>query len=203
MAELQIFTDSAWDQGAMNLLREGTAAQRLLFPARMLASVLGTAPADPIFAQADIAFGQPDAASVMKSQRLRWLHLTTAGYTRYDTPEFRAHVAASGLVVSNSSRVYAEACAQHVFAFMLAQSRRLPEALPAHCANNSPEWAYLRNASTCLEGQRAVILGFGVIASRLIEMLAPFHLEITAYRRQPRSPPPITSSTSSPKTPPP
>jgi phosphoglycerate dehydrogenase-like enzyme len=186
MADLQIFTDSRWDEGAMKLLREGTAPHRLLFPAQMLDSVLVSAATDPIFAEADIAFGQPDAASVMKSDRLRWLHLTTAGYTRYDTPEFRAHAARRGLLVSNSSRVYAEACAQHVLAFMLAESRHLPEALPAHCPNNSPEWGRLRNTSFHLQGQSAVILGYGVIAARLIEMLAPFRMAITAYRRQPR-----------------
>jgi len=35
--------------------------------------------------QADIAFGQPDANQVIAVDRLRWVQLTTAGYTRYDT----------------------------------------------------------------------------------------------------------------------
>ena len=37
---------------------------------------------------ADVAFGQPDAVQCMACPRLRWVEVTTAGYTRYDTPEF-------------------------------------------------------------------------------------------------------------------
>jgi phosphoglycerate dehydrogenase-like enzyme len=147
---------------------------------------LSVAAADPAMEQADIVLGQPDAAGVSKSKRLRWLQITSAGFTRYDTPEFRAAAKARGLMVTNSSSVYAEACAEHAFAFMLAQARQLPAALQTHSANGSSEWLQLRNASSCLRKQEAVILGFGTIASRLIEMLDPFQMKITAMRRQPR-----------------
>ncbi len=136
--------------------------------------------------EADIMVGQPAVEGVLKSQRLRWLHITSAGFTRYDTPEFRAAAKSRGLVVTNSSMVYAEACAEHVFAFMMAQARQLPEALRLRCANGSEAWTKLRNASHCLRNQEVVILGFGAIAARLVAMLAPFQMKITAMRRQPR-----------------
>ena len=107
--------------------------------------------------------------SIARSENLRWIHISTAGFTRYDTPEFRAMVAERGLVVTNSSSVYARACAEHVFAFMLAQSRRLPQALRSHAANGDAEWLRLRGESVSLHGQNLVILGFGGIASQLGE----------------------------------
>jgi phosphoglycerate dehydrogenase-like enzyme len=61
------------------------------------------------------AFGQPDIESITRSEKLKWLHISTAGFTRYDTPGFRALVAERGLIVTNSSSVYASACAEHVF----------------------------------------------------------------------------------------
>jgi hypothetical protein len=34
--------------------------------------------------EAAIAFGQPDPDTVFASPHLRWIHLSSAGYTRYD-----------------------------------------------------------------------------------------------------------------------
>lgn len=186
MHPLRIFCDARFPDSALKLLCDGIAPHRLLFPQRPGDSPLVVAAPDPAITQADIAFGQPDAKSVMKSERLRWLQISSAGFTRYDTPEFRGAAAAKGLVVTNSSTVFAEPCAEHVFAFMLAQARQLPLALQTNCASISPDWTRLRSASFCLQNQEVVILGFGAIAARLVEMLAPFHMKITAMRRHPR-----------------
>ena len=60
-------------------------------PARaLLAAGLAPHTITDSLSAADIAFGQPDAAGVMESARLRWVQVSSAGYTRYDTPEFRA-----------------------------------------------------------------------------------------------------------------
>ena len=185
MPNLHIYCDAHFTAGALALLQSGVAPHELVLPGSKGASVLGVAPADPAMLQAEIAFGQPDAAGVLQAKGLRWLQLTSAGFTRYDTAEFRTAAQAQGLIVTNSSSVFAEPCAEHVFSFMMANARKLPEALGRQCANDSPEWAELRNAS-CLLGQRVVILGYGTIAARLIELLAPFHMTITAMRRQPR-----------------
>jgi phosphoglycerate dehydrogenase-like enzyme len=186
MPELQIYCDAHLGDKATRLLREGVGSHRLILPEQRGKSVLSVAPADSSIFQADIALGQPDVESVLKSERLRWLQITSAGFTRYDTAEFRVAAKARGLVVTNSSSVYAEACAEHVFAFMLAQARQLPLALKSRCAGGTVPWNELRNNSRCLQGQEVVILGFGTIASRLIEMLAPFQMKITAMRRTPK-----------------
>lgn len=186
MAALKIFRDPHLGETAARLLREGTAPHELIVPENRAASALAKPEPDPAFSLADIAFGQPDLEDIRGSGRLKWIHLSTAGFTRYDTPEFRALAAGRGLIVTNSSSVYAAACAEHVFAFMLAQARKLPRALRSRAANGSPEWLRIRGDSVSLHGQSVVILGFGGIASRLVKLLAPFEMKITAMRRHPR-----------------
>ena len=186
MSTLQIFCDARFGEREFQLLREGIAPHRLLLPREAGASVLAVSAHDPAICEAGIAFGQPAVESVRLAEGLRWLQVSTAGFSRYDTPEFRALAAARGLVVTNSSSVYAEACAEHVFAFMLAEARQLPAALASRCPNGSEEWLRLRDASFCLQDQEVVILGFGTIAARLIELLAPLRMRITAVRRQAR-----------------
>lgn len=165
----------------------GIAPHRVVFAAKTSESVLSHAAADSRFAGVDIAFGQPDVAAVLQSEQLRWIQLTSAGYTRYDTAEFRAAVKARDVVVTNSSGVYAAPCAEHILAFMLAQSRRLPLALSTRCANGSPEWTGIRYTAASLHNQKVVLLGFGAIAARLLELLRPFQMQIVAFRRRARS----------------
>lgn len=182
----RIFSDSRLSESSASLLWAGVAPHELIIPATLATSVLAKSEADPAFLQADIAFGQPDLESITRSENLKWIHVSSAGFTRYDTPEFRAMVAKRGIIVTNSSSVYAAACAEHVFAFMLAQARKLPQALRSHAANGDAEWFKLRGDSVSLRGQSVVILGFGGIASHLGKLLAPFEMQITAMRRNPR-----------------
>ena len=170
----------------MRELREGVAPHELLLSSQLSASVLTEGAADPRLREAEIAFGQPDARAVLESPRLQWVNLTSAGYTRYDTPEFRAAVTERGLILTNSSTVYAEACAEHALAFILAQARQLPTALQSGAASGTPEWLSLRHSSPLLRGQRAILFGYGAIAARLAAMLAPFHMKVVAVRRQSR-----------------
>ena len=186
MSALCIFCDAPLSDSTLQFLKEGIASHELVSPPRAVQSVLARAEPDSALRTADIAFGQPDIANVMESERLRWIQLTSAGYTRYDTPDFRSWARSRGVIVTNSSGVYAEACAEHVFAFMLAQARLLPHALGVRCESGSPQWMELREGSVLLQGQSAVILGFGAIAARLLQLLSPFEMEVIAMRRNPR-----------------
>ena len=186
MKTLKIVCDQPLSAAAWRLLAAGVAPHEVIRPAKPAGSVLDKSAHDPAFDEADVAFGQPDAASVRGSARLRWLHLASAGYTRFDTPEFRAFAVGRGLPVTNSSSVYAAPCAEHVFAFMLAQARGLPVALGVQCAGGSPRWNELRSGCVSLSGQKVLILGYGAIALRLLELLRPFGMQISAYRRRAR-----------------
>ncbi len=185
---MKIFSDTQFSDLALGLLEHEVAAlgHDLIFPHELSTSVLAQGPDDPSFADAEIAFGQPDVKSVLGNPKLQWVHLTSAGFTRYDTPKFRAAAQARGLILTNSSTVYAEACAEHVFAFMLAQCRQLPWALNSRAANGTEEWLRLRNAAPLLRDQQVLILGYGAIATRLAAMLKPFECPVVAVRRHPR-----------------
>ncbi|HEX3799858.1 MAG TPA: D-2-hydroxyacid dehydrogenase [Verrucomicrobiae bacterium] len=186
MKMLKIFSDAPLTDSALKLLKTGVGTNELIFPSKPGNSVLAKSEADPTFAEAEVAFGQPDLLNIAGSSRLRWMHLTSAGYTRYDTPEFRSLAKTRGLIATNSSTVYAQPCAEHVLAFMLAQARRLPSALGSNCASGSPEWVDFRGTSTLLLRQKVVLLGFGAIAVKLAEMLRPFEMDLVALRRQAR-----------------
>ena len=118
------------------------------------------------------------------SARLRWTHLNTAGYARYDTDDVRTALRARGAILTNSSRVYAEPCAEHVLAFMLANGRQLLQAHGIQRTVRSWPTAELRASSRLLSGQVALLLGFGAIGRRLTELLSPFGMTIIAVRRQ-------------------
>ena len=140
-------------------------------------------PPDPALIDADVAFGQPDPQTVLESPRLRWIHLTSAGYARYDTDEFRSRLSTRNAVLTNSSHVYSEPCAEHAFAFMLANARQLLPSFQVQLTDRSWPTAPRRVASRLLLGQTVALLGFGAIARRLVELLAPFEMKIFALRR--------------------
>lgn len=184
-APLTIHTDTPLDAEGFAKLAAGVAPHRIVTPSSARSSVLSAPEPDPAFREADIAFGQPAIEDIVGSEKLRWLHVSTAGFTRYDTPEFRAMAKERGLVVTNSSTVYAVACAEHAMAFLLGWARRLPEALASQAADGEDEWKQLRANSRLMAGQKVVILGYGGIARELVKRLVPFEVEIVATRRRP------------------
>lgn len=184
---LTIWTNAVFSEADRQLLIEGARPHSIVFARSASASVLVAGAADPDLPKADIAFGQPDAGQCLACPRLRWVEVTTAGYTRYDTPEFREEFQARGAAFSNVSDVFADPCAQHVLAMMLALGRRL---LPSYEDQRTTRaWGYTqrRYDSRLLTGQSVLLLGYGAIGRRLAELLAPFGMQISAVRRQVRS----------------
>lgn len=186
MNPLKIYSDTPLGESAMRHLEQGCLDHELVFPEKMADSVLGQSIAGPEITAVDVAFGQPELASVLSAEKLKWLHLSSAGYTRYDHPEFREEMVKRGIRVTNSSSVYADACVDQVMSFIMAQSRQLLPNLASRCAAGTAEWFGLRESAVPLRHQRVLILGYGTIARRLIEVLAPYQMEIVAVRRQPR-----------------
>jgi phosphoglycerate dehydrogenase-like enzyme len=67
---------------------------------------------------------------------------------------------------------------------MLALSRQLPASLASQMQGHTwPQWE-LRGVSHLLNGQTALLLGFGAIALRLSALLAPFEMKLIGVRRQ-------------------
>lgn len=178
-----IWCNASFRPEAEELLQQGLGGHRLIRPQTAQASNLTAGGADPLLEQADIAFGQPDPRQIPALPKLKWIHLTSAGYSRYDEEVFRAEMRRRNAILTNSSSVYAEPCAQHVLAMMLALARRLPQALEEQRGERAWNWAALRRGSYLLNGQSAVLVGYGAIARRLVELLTPFQMNLTAVRR--------------------
>lgn len=163
-----------------------TAGHRLIVSPKASPMVLAAGADDPTLTEADVAFGQPDVAQAMTCPRLKFVELSTAGYTRYDRDDFRAAMQARGVPVTNASQVFADPCAQHVLAQMLALERNL---LVQFRNQHGPrEWRYLDDRFTngTLTHRTVLLLGFGAIGRRLAALLQPFGTRVTAYRRTPR-----------------
>lgn len=184
---LTIWCNAKFNDAVTRQLTEGTRAHRLIFSSQASANVLQAGMTDPELGKADIVFGQPVAEECLRYTKLRWVEVTTAGYTRYDTPEFREAFRARGAALTNASGVFADPCAQHVMAMMLALGRSL---LPSHRDQLTDHaWHYTerRYESRLLTSQTVVLLGFGAIGRRLAELLAPYGMKLYAVRRSVRS----------------
>src|SRR3954471_22085842 len=108
-APLTIFVNQTFPDDAANaLLKDSLAAHRVLFAGATTTSNLAASAHDPAIDQADVAFGQPDPASVIAATKLKWVHLTSAGYDRYDRDDVRTALRSRGGALTNSSGVYEE-----------------------------------------------------------------------------------------------
>jgi len=180
---LNLWCNAQFPETAMDELRAGIGTDRLLLSSARQKLNLAAGQADPLLVEADVAFGQPDPNQITDLSNLRWTHLTTAGYTRYDTAEVRTALSRRGAALTNSSSVYSEPCAEHVLSMMLALVRQLPQCLNDQLTTQSWKAAEHRRNCRLLEGQTALILGLGAIAHRLIELLQPFRMNLVAVRR--------------------
>lgn len=190
MNPLKIWCNAALSPAALAELRKGLVGHDLRMAKDSASNLSVSSDADGL-GNAEVVFGQPDPAQVIESSSVKWVQITSAGYTRYDTPEFREKIEEGGRTFTNSSSVYDEPCAQHLLAFMLAIARQLPAALIAQ--REGPRWAFdeIRPKTRLLQDQTVLILSFGAIAQRLVELLSPFGLNIVGVRRHVRGDEPV------------
>jgi len=186
-----IWTNTSFNDELTNYLAAGVAPHRLVYASKTNASNLMSSPLDPLLAEADIAFGQPDAGQVVQLENLKWVHLSSAGYTAFDRDEVKEPLQARNAALTNSSGVYDEPCAQHAMAMMLALARQLPASLQTQFADHAWPITKRRDESFLLNGQTALIFGFGAIAIRLCELLAPYKMNLIGVRRHPAGNEPV------------
>jgi phosphoglycerate dehydrogenase-like enzyme len=183
MQSLTLWTNFAMGPDKLAALQAQLAPHTLLYHS-------GKDP-DPRMDWAQVAFGQPDLQQLVQSTHLRWLHISTAGYDRYDREELRESLKARGAIMTNSSSVFAEPCAQHLLAMMLSMTRRLNEALDNQRGPRAWICEEIRSRSRLLGDQNVLMAGYGAIARRLTELLAPFRPSIIAARRAVRGDEPV------------
>jgi phosphoglycerate dehydrogenase-like enzyme len=189
MNPMTIWCNGKFEEAVLKRLREGAGAHTLVVSAAAKASVLAAGSPDPALLEAEIAFGQPAPADCIRSTRLKWAQLTSAGYTRYDTGELRENFRGKGAALTTSSGVFADPCAQHLLAMMMALNRDLLGAYREQTTERGWRHKAQRQNSRLLTGSTVVLLGFGAIGRRLAHLLAPFACTVYAVRRQTRSEP--------------
>jgi phosphoglycerate dehydrogenase-like enzyme len=134
--------------------------------------------------RAEVAFGQPPVEGMLASKMLRWVHISSAGYTTYDRAEVWAGLKQRGVAFTNSSSVFDEACAEHVLAMMLGLNRLLPRCVERQRSARAWPEKGMRGGMRLLRGQSVIMYGYGAIGKSSARMLAPFEMEIVGVRRR-------------------
>jgi phosphoglycerate dehydrogenase-like enzyme len=190
MTGLTIWANPFLSASAGELLLRSTAHHKLILDEKP-EHVLDVGISDPRLSQSEIVFGQPDPGAIVQSEKLRWLHLSSAGYARYDTEEIRNALKKRAAVMTNSSSVFDEPCAEHLMAWLLADARQLfPSYDNQRGARGWPQ-NDLRENTRLLADETFFIVGYGAIGRRLTELLAPYPVRVIGYRRTPQVGSPI------------
>ena len=100
-------------------------------------------------------------------------------FTGSPTGKVTAAQIEAGLLVSNWGTTVAPFVAEGGLAMILAALRRL-HVYAADVADNHG-WAGIRAEGATLHGKRVAVHGFGGVARALIDLLAPFHVELTVH----------------------
>lgn len=187
--QLKIWCNTTFNASATASLCAALEARghSLHFSASASGAVLKEGRADEQLLLADVAFGQPAISDCLRSSSLAWVHVSTAGYARYDTEDFRENLLTRRVALTNSSSVFADSCAHHVLAMMLGAARQLNASLLAQVGDRAWGYETQRYACRVLTGTSVLMLGYGAIGRRLKELLAPFACKLYAVRRQTRS----------------
>jgi phosphoglycerate dehydrogenase-like enzyme len=171
------------DEAERYLIRETKDHQLTILPPG--GDVLQVGTIDQRLRESDIAFGQPNPGDLQASSRLRWVHISSAGFTRYDTPELRAGFSERQVILTNSSAVFSEPCAQHALGWLLAEARQFYPAFRTQLTDRAWRQNEIRSRCHLLGEQTILIVGFGSIGHRLAELLRPFGAAVFGYRRNP------------------
>lgn len=182
---MKIWCNALFPAESKARLREAVGDHHIVFADELTntPSVGNSIPSSELPADADIAFGQPDANQLMQSPALRWAHLNSAGYTAYDREDFRAAFKQQNKILTNSSDVYSEPTAEHAVSLVYAMARQLPQSMTNQLGERGWPFYPTRAASRLLKGQTVLLLSFGHIARRVAELLAPLGMNIVAVRR--------------------
>lgn len=119
--------------------------------------------------------------ALARAGSLRWVHIHSAGA---DRPIFR-ELLARGVQVTTSSGANARVVAHSALAGLLALARRLPQLWEAQ---RERRWAPLLQDGLPrdLEGQHAVLVGWGPIGQQLAGLLQALGLRVSVVRQQDR-----------------
>ena len=179
---LTVWTNQDLEPAKLKWLQDQIAPHTLVVSNASKVNNLSAGGQDQTCTHADIAFGQPSVEDLLAPNSLKWIHITSAGFTRFDRSDLGETLRARETPFTNSSSVYDDPCAQHALALMLCHNRRLLASATNHASHN---WAYneLRPIERVLHNENVLIVGYGAIGLRLTELLSPFGCTVKGVRR--------------------
>ncbi len=131
-------------------------------------------------AEIEIAAGGFPHDLLSQARNLRWLQQWGAGadwLLRY--PE----AVELPFILTNASGVHAIPISEHIFAFLLAFARDLPNAFRGQCRR---EWrSYQEQEVFELAGQTLLLVGVGAIGQRTAQLAQAFGMRVLGIRRDP------------------
>ncbi len=130
--------------------------------------------------QADALVGNLNAAMLAAAPHLRWVQAPLAGLESYMFPELLA----SSITLTNCRGVYSDVIPDHVFAYVLAFARDLPNLLRAQ---QQHRWLHERAVHPVqIQGLTMGIVGFGGIGSEVARRALVFGMHVLAVDPAPR-----------------
>ena len=123
------------------------------------------------------------AEQVQAARRLKWIYSPAAAVHALLIPE----IVNSDIVVTNGSDVHGGVVAEHTIALVLAMAKRLPSAV---LHQHEKRWAQqeLWNEHPRpreVKGATLLVIGLGVIGSRVAEMASALGMHVLAIRENP------------------
>jgi phosphoglycerate dehydrogenase-like enzyme len=127
-------------------------------------------------ADADVLYGFPTAELLAAAPKLRWIQSPSAGV------EYVARLpelVERDVVLTNTSGAHGPSIGEHVFALLLALTRRLPTCF---AWQRERHWGRVEGYGTCREirGSTMGIVGFGAIGRGVAQRAVGFELELLA-----------------------
>ncbi|MFO0992533.1 MAG: NAD(P)-dependent oxidoreductase [Hyphomicrobiales bacterium] len=136
--------------------------------------------APKVFAECEVAFGNPPAAWLPANASLRWIQLESVGFGEYGELDWER--LGDRLKISNLAGFFAEPVAESILAGVLSHYRGVGALA---LLQQRHEWVgeSLRPSLRVLKNANVVLFGSGAINTRVGELLEPFGCKITRFGR--------------------
>ncbi len=171
MSRILVLTNEIFD------LPEGAETEiRKIAPKLELKVVESSSNYSSLLKESEIVFGWPKTDFVKKSEKLKWLHLPSAGVDRYADKEIYQN---QDIKLTNSSGVYGKPIAEHVFAMIMAHSRNLID----YAYDKKEKKWQRKNEIKDFFNSTVGILGLGDIGTTIAKRAKAWGAEVLALKR--------------------
>lgn len=127
--------------------------------------------------EAEVILGfRPLREGALRARRLRWVHALGAGVENLSQDVFGTEI----LITNN--HVHGDTIADHVFAFVLAHTRRLRAVFRYQEAGR---WGHADLEGQVLAGRTMGVLGLGTIGAQVARRAAAFGMRVVGTKRRP------------------